>query len=395
MLPHVPTLTLATLAVAAILGLLLLCTWLQSRNEKALLYWGAAGLAGAAGMAILVADKQFLPFGSTMIAHTLFIVWAGLTWCGARRFSGRESRVEYVLLAVVVWVSFGQFEIAAGNVAVRVSLVSILRATFTILAMIELWRGREEWLFSRWAAIVTLAIHAVALLARVPIVTSLALPPEPELFQSGWFGAAAMGQLLYTIGIAFVLLAMTKERAELRQKHAARTDSLTALLNRRAFTEEGLGCLRNADRAVAVLAFDLDNFKSINDRFGHAAGDRVLQRFAATLRAELERTDIAGRLGGEEFAALLPGADQRIAIETAERVRKSFAAGAAFEGSEIATTVSVGIAMATRSRSLDEVLAEADRAVYTAKRAGRNCVRVAGAGPRFDVGRKTAPSAAA
>lgn len=382
MLPHVPTLTLATLAVSAILSLLMFCTWLQDRDERALLYWGPAGLAGAAGMMILVSDTTLLPAGSVVVSHVLFILWAGLTWCGARCFGGRRPHLEWVVGAALAWIALSQTDLIANNLAARVSLISIVRAVFTALAMYELWRGRDERLLSRWAALGALGIHTVALFMRVPVVAFLDLPPQPEIFQTGWFGATAMGQLLYTTAITFVLLAMAKERAELRHKLAARTDSLTSLLNRRAFIEEGVVCTIRAAALgipVAALVFDLDRFKSINDRFGHAAGDRVLKRFAATLRSELHRMDLAGRMGGEEFATLLPGCDQRVALVIADRIREAFAAGGAIEDVEIAATVSVGVAVATRPQELAVLLAEADRAVYLAKRAGRNCVRLAGA----------------
>ena len=389
MLLHVPTLTLATLAVSATLSVLLFCTWLQGREERALLYWAPAGFAGAAG-------KALLPAGSVVAAHALFIIWAGLTWCGARAFAGRRPQIEWVVAAALGWIAISQADFMAQEPALRVALVSMLRAVFTVLTIIEFWGGRDETLFSRWTAIGALTIHAAALLSRLPVVAFVHLPPEPDIFQTGWFGVAAMGQLLYTTAITFILLAMTKERVEVRHKQAARTDSLTALLNRRAFMAEGVACLHRslaAGEPVAVLMFDLDRFKAINDRFGHAAGDRVLQRFAATLRVELPSVGISGRLGGEEFAALLPGCDQRGARAIAERITGVFAAGAASEDGHIVATVSVGIAVATRAQDLVALLADADRAVYQAKRSGRNCVRAVDATAQDR--QHTAPSLAA
>lgn len=396
MLPHLPTLTLATLAVSAVLSVLLFGIWLQQRSERALLYWGAAGLAGSLGLALLIFDATEARLGGHIVSHALFILWAGLTWCGVRSFGGRRPLPEWVAAATLGWLALGQSETIANDPALWVALLSGLRAIFIILAIVELVRGRHERLVSRWPVIGLLSLHVAALLSRIPVVLLVGLPAQPELFRSGWFSAVALGQLLYTTAIAFMLLAMAKERAEQRYKRAARTDSLTALLNRRAFMEEGDACLGGqAAMPVAALVFDLDEFKGVNDRFGHAAGDRVLKRFAATLRAELSGAELAARLGGEEFAALLPGCDQPTALARAERIRRNFAAGAALGRGRAAPTVSAGVAIASQAQELSDLLAQADRAAYRAKHAGRNCVRLAGTMPLDEVERTSAPSFAA
>ena len=112
--------------------------------------------------------------------------------------------------------------------------------------------------------------------------------------------------MLFTISIAFILLAMAKERTEHRHKTAALVDPLTGISNRRAFLQDGEAQLKRQatdPRPTAVMLLDLDNFKSINDRFGHAVGDRVLEIFADVSSGCLRRIDLFGRLGGEEFAA--------------------------------------------------------------------------------------------
>ena len=114
--------------------------------------------------------------------------------------------------------------------------------------------------------------------------------------------------LLFTISIAFILLAMAKERTEHRHKTAALVDPLTGVANRRAFLQDGEAQLKRQatdPRPTAVMLLDLDNFKSINDRFGHAIGDRVLEIFADVASGCMRRIDLFGRLGGEEFAALV------------------------------------------------------------------------------------------
>jgi diguanylate cyclase (GGDEF)-like protein len=121
-----------------------------------------------------------------------------------------------------------------------------------------------------------------------------------------------------------------------------------------------------------VLLFDLDTFKSINDRFGHAVGDETLKTFAGIAQARMRATDVIGRIGGEEFAAILQG-DTAEAGLVAERLRLAFqAAGVAVSGHRIGATVSIGVTTAIAPAQVDVLLAQADAALYRAKHHGRN-----------------------
>jgi diguanylate cyclase (GGDEF)-like protein len=128
-----------------------------------------------------------------------------------------------------------------------------------------------------------------------------------------------------------------------------------------------------------VLLIDLDNFKSVNDRFGHMTGDKVLQTFARTARANLRATDLIGRLGGEEFIVILADAGADNAFLVADRLRNAFAAAAAvMDGQALYATTSVGVSVIIDPRQdLAELIALADQALYLAKARGRNRVEVA------------------
>jgi diguanylate cyclase (GGDEF)-like protein len=157
-----------------------------------------------------------------------------------------------------------------------------------------------------------------------------------------------------------------------RHREAALTDTLTGLLNRRALFEHNDAHPLRGDEAI--IAFDLDHFKSINDRFGHAVGDRVLQAFAQTLRNCIRQTDIAARIGGEEFIVLLNGSDLPGIQSLAERVRQAFAS-ITIDTPEgpVSSTTSSGIAIARPGETeFDALLLRADRALYKAKALGRN-----------------------
>jgi len=170
------------------------------------------------------------------------------------------------------------------------------------------------------------------------------------------------------------------ERTVTAHKNAASTDPLTGMFNRRGFAE---ACARviereaKAGRPVTVLIFDIDHFKSINDRFGHPAGDEILKLFATVIVNNLRISDLSGRIGGEEFAALLPCALEE-AVLVVERVREAFEnAGIVIEEGPVDTTVSIGVAGGPAGTELEVLLAAADTALYQAKRGGRNRVETA------------------
>ncbi len=221
------------------------------------------------------------------------------------------------------------------------------------------------------------------------------LPASNQVFASVWLTVLSFEALLFTIAIAFILLAMAKERTEHRHKTAALIDPLTGLANRRAFLQDGEAQLNRQatdPRPTAVMLLDLDHFKSINDRFGHAIGDRVLEIFADVTSGCIRRIDLFGRLGGEEFAALLIDTTRERAQVVAEEIRASFAAAArAVDGRPVESTVSIGIVISHDAvLDLSALLAQADHALYRAKDNGRDRVEVASIEMILDRARRSA-----
>ncbi len=162
------------------------------------------------------------------------------------------------------------------------------------------------------------------------------------------------------------------------------TDPLTGLANRRGFEERALPALAAARRAgqpVSLVMLDLDRFKAINDGFGHPAGDDVLRGTAQALLASLRAEDVAGRLGGEEFAVLLPNTDPPGAAQFAERFRARLRAAVRHPDPARAVTASAGVAglgVASPAEALAAAIAAADVALYAAKQGGRDRVALAG-----------------
>lgn len=161
-----------------------------------------------------------------------------------------------------------------------------------------------------------------------------------------------------------------------RKAHEAATDALTGLANRRSLDQLLDAWLLRppTQQGLAVLMLDIDHFKSVNDRYGHAVGDATLKAFAERVRAQLRASDQCARYGGEEFAVLLPGASPEKALEVAERLRAAVAARPLVEQPRVDNTVSVGVAWVAAGDGAKELLQRADAALYEAKRGGRNRV---------------------
>jgi len=215
----------------------------------------------------------------------------------------------------------------------------------------------------------------------LPILLGGLLRPHDETFASSiWVTAFSIELILYAIGTVFVIFVLVSDRAVTVHKTAASVDPLSGMLNRRGFSEACMRVIEReavAGRPVTVMIFDIDHFKSINDRFGHPAGDEILKLFSTVVISNLRISDLSGRIGGEEFAALLPCALEEGVI-VAERVREAFeASGIVCEQGPVDTTVSIGVAGGPAGTELEVLLASADTALYQAKRSGRNRVEAA------------------
>lgn len=174
------------------------------------------------------------------------------------------------------------------------------------------------------------------------------------------------------------------EQAVARAEELARTDVLTGLNNRRAFFDLGERFCRRgrSGHPVAVLMFDVDHFKRINDTFGHVAGDAMLRAIGQLLPPLLRPADVLGRMGGEEFAVLLPDTQAQQALAIADRLRAAIEAlEVECNGHRLRCTASFGVAVSEQAASLDTLLGEADHALLKAKRKGRNRIQAAGFKP--------------
>jgi diguanylate cyclase (GGDEF)-like protein len=386
MVIDLPTLGAATAFATAVSGTMLVFSWWQDRKVVTLGLWGAALILLTLGGALLLLRGSIPHSWSIPAGGGLCVLAYGLTWCGARAFEERRVAAWQAGAGVALWLICCLFEAFLGSTTVRVQLFSLLAGGYSLLTASEYARARDKELMSRWPAIVLLLVHASLYAIRAAFAEVLLFPSVIHGEAANWISIGAAGLMAHNYCMAFLVMTMAKERAELRHRRAALIDPLTGIANRRAFFARGerlLARIARDGRAGALLVLDLDLFKRINDTFGHQAGDRVLCAFCDTASRVLRSTDLFGRTGGEEFACLIPDVSQGEAFMVAERIRSSFARRSIDLGAVAAgSTVSIGVAASSEAGyDLAALMAAADRALYQAKANGRNRVEPARPAP--------------
>jgi diguanylate cyclase (GGDEF)-like protein len=376
-----PTLLAVTVLATGISGVLLIFAWFTNQRTPALALWATGYVMSAVGLALIVARGQIDDFWSIDMANALLITAYGIVWTGARSFNGRSTPGAYILLGSAAWLLARQFDVFQSSVTARIAFVSALVFGYTALTGLEFWRSDRK-LSSCWPLIAIIGLHAAVFLSRVfwpGWMVQMLTGRQPALSVMALF---SFELLFHSFCAAFLLAFLVKERREQHYKRASLVDPLTGIWNRRAFLDQASRNLSRAAmnrQAVAFIAFDLDRFKSINDSYGHLAGDKILCGFGSVVTEALRPGDVFGRIGGEEFACLLGDVSPAGAAMIAERLRERVAdMEVDFGPSRLRTTVSLGVVIATRPQpDLEALMSAADRALYRAKECGRNRVEFA------------------
>jgi diguanylate cyclase (GGDEF)-like protein len=372
------TLMAAGSFVAALSGILLTGAWTQMRGEPALLWWAAAKFAFAVGVGLLsvgaaTSSVMMLAVGGLVTAAAPAFLWAG-----TRTFVHRRVSWLFLLGGTIIWFIAAGIPFRGGPQEATTIVGFAAWIVYLSASNWELWRGRAERLTARWPLMALLTVHGVIFVGGIYDVVFQQMLAQPEPPITSWFGLIYFEGIVYAVGSAIFMIVMSHERSEGSHIRAAQTDALTGVAGRGAFflgAERLLARCRTENIPISVVVFDLDRFKSINDKHGHAMGDRVLRIFADTARGVLRPDDFLGRHGGEEFAVVLPGTSLDVAYVVADRVRSAFAdACRKVDGAELYSTVSAGVAAAKLTANFSAALEKADQALYRAKNRGRNRV---------------------
>jgi diguanylate cyclase (GGDEF)-like protein len=392
--PNLTTLLAITIFTPAVAGGLLLLSWLQHRRIVALGLWGAGFLASSLATTLIIAARGAIPnFWSIVVGNAVLAAAYGILWCGARKFEGKRVPIVLAFAGVLLWLVACSINPIYARQEARATVMAAIGICYTLLAVFELWRGRGDGAW-RWPIMILLLGHTVSIPIHIPIAGAWKHPDPADVDLLTFM---IFETVFVSICAAYLFGGLVKDRVSADYQHESLIDPLTGVTNRRGFFQVGdrlLNRTRFADQPCALIMFDLDRFKTINDKFGHATGDQILVAFCRLATELLRANDLFGRIGGEEFASLLPNTTLQDALILAERIRTAFE-GTSHTGAAqtLFATVSVGVAISGGTDAdLEVFLKDADEALYRAKAAGRNRVEVSAKAAERRASRLDAPS---
>ena len=381
-----PTVAFVTVLVVCLQGGILTALWLIHRDMRGIGFWAGGALLVAVGVMGSFLLSRSLPSATLVVSNVAIVAGLAITWWGIDAFFGRRPGYRLGLVILTITAVGAAYFVATENSRDR---IIFLLGVFALMAGLRIYSLlREVEPGTRFSQFFTsTALGAQAIYYLVLATTVFSLPPvEKPLAQVPFFGWLFLIPMLLSIMVVFGVVLLVNQTIATRLKESARRDVLTEALTRRAMeevAEDELARSRRHDLPLSLLLLDIDHFKLVNDQYGHAAGDTALRQFAGAVRRCLRREDVFGRLGGEEFCALLPSTAVGGAAQLAERIRQSVANLAVEAGGHrLSMKVSIGVAsLGEHGGNWDELVNQADRAMYAAKRAGRNRVIVGEAQP--------------
>jgi len=370
---------LVSLAITSImLSVIFFLAWHTQGRKQHALTWSATFALAAVQWTVNLFNESFPThdhYWLTANALMLITVSAGLLG-HCQRVSVKAPTVWLAVPAFLTFCLITWFTIGEPHVGMRVGVGPVYAALTLLIATWLLLTHRDKPRPAEWGAAITMIMFSIIQFAAAIAAFSQGATAKPELmniyFMLNFLGLPAA----YTGMGMFVIFMLASDLSE-QMKEIAIRDQLTSLLNRRGFNEASTNAYataRRTDRIISVVLTDIDLFKSINDRFGHNIGDQALCHFADILATDRRDEDILARIGGEEFALILPGANVEKAIQLADKLCRQLAASPlSIDGDELTMTASFGVAsISINDTCLTDVVVRADSALYRAKRAGRN-----------------------
>lgn len=362
-----------------LIGTAFLCVWMSARQQSGMLWWGVSFLVRVPAFPLWIARGEIHDRLSIDLANGFILLGLGLGWAGTRRFAGRPVVLAVVVAPVLIWLVACQIPAVYVETGNRLFVISALTAIYSPAIAFEFWRSASDGHFLRKALASLFLINGMVHVGRG--LYALNSPMHYNILQADyWLAMSLYFPLVILVVGALIGLSLHRERMVRALRHDAEFDSLTNVLNRKALflrADGEIAAARKSGNNVALLLFDLDHFKMINDSYGHQAGDAVLERFSELVQTRLRKTDLFGRIGGEEFVAVLPNVDGEDARRIADMLRMAVdELTVGYSGEEISVSVSIGVADATgKTAALDSLMKMADQALYGAKRRGRNQVQ--------------------
>ncbi|MGE9552236.1 GGDEF domain-containing protein [Erwinia amylovora] len=365
------TLFVCELCVLLFLSIIMVFAWKGSQYNPVLGFQCLSLIISIVAVFLSSLRNEGHLFWPVVIGNILVLLAYSLLVLAFRAFRGASYGYLW-LLGPLAWAMLCLFPQFYCSLRHRIFASCVLCIIYTGWMIFELRKSRTTLPVTYWPAQLLLWIHLLCHVARGLLDGGIASPLHGAIGGSTFSVYVILESIMMVIGLTFTLLAMVNERTQINYKQASLLDPLTGVWNRRALFEKGEKLARYCDKngqPLSVMLFDLDHFKSINDRFGHTLGDRVLIDFC---RQATQRMPVKGhfaRLGGEEFAAIVSASESE-ALLCAERIRHAVE-NALMEG--VNYTVSIGVATAVGpALQIAPLMVAADEALYQAKASGRN-----------------------
>jgi diguanylate cyclase (GGDEF)-like protein len=328
-----------------------------------------ANLCVAVGLMLRLFADRLPEFFSTVLSNIVLVTGPGLFYIALSQFTGLAYSKPFVIGVIVTVLSFlTYFTYWDDDIGKRMISLSLGSIAIVLILIVQLWRtGQTSLRFSANLMLVSFLVYGIFLIVRTMI---LLLNPPQDLSsltpaQSATYLLSFALSFFWSMG--FILMVSQRLRNDLME--IATIDVLTRIPNRRAteaFLEKELSRAQRNQSEFSILMIDIDNFKQVNDRWGHSAGDYVLTKTASVFQSMIRKQDWVGRWGGEEFLMIMPGhCDTELLAERVRReiARTEYRSGAASFG----ITISIGIACAKPADEIDQILKNADKALYRAK----------------------------
>lgn len=377
-----PAVAIATSALMCMVLLVLLGSLVRS-GMPGVLEWFAANLGMVVALPLILLRGR-IPDALSVVAANMLMAGAGVTYyAGCARFLRRPARWPVLTASLLpLGVALVYWCYVDNSIPKRVLVTTLFTAglCFAAAHLVLRHRPRGRSAYPYWVTAVTALIFGLCQIARGIYFMTLDGVSNPQMFASAGsvILLVAGAAIMPTLSMSAMMMVHDALLADARD--AANRDFLTGALSRKGFETIARTQLAEAGRRglpVSLLIIDLDHFKSINDTFGHAGGDAVLREFVRAMHTQLRRGDVLGRMGGEEFAVLLPATALDDAVRLAERLRSVvIAQPVTTAAGPCAYSISGGLAAWRAGETLDRLSARADAALYDAKRSGRNRICV-------------------
>lgn len=366
-------------AEALTLAAILMVAWVHKRAVRSYLFWSLGLFAHGAGVALVSLRGHIPNFLSIEIANGVALSAYAFAVSGLCHRDGKPLRAAG-LLPATLWVGCMFIPGVRENLGYRAMTFNFGSCIGALVVAHCLWSPGFARLATRRQLAVIFLLQAISSCIGAVV---MAIFPADTLQQIASTPLTAATSATFLVLEVLFVSKMVMDESEKRLKDLALIDSLTGVLNRRGFFERFESIRAQAlreGRSIGIVLFDLDHFKQINDRYGHAAGDQTLMVFSRIVARRMASQGAFARLGGEEFAAILPVENTAVARAFAEGARQELALKRIFAAPyTIGATVSAGVkVMAAETASADLMLSMADKALYAAKHAGRNRMVVAG-----------------